>query len=341
MTAIKALVTGIAGFVGSHLADLIFGEHSDAKIVGIVKDGDDITKQPNLTQFAGKVDLQLVNLELTEEADKLAQMVADLRPDYIFHLAAQSIPGQSFTYPAMTLTNNSLSTLGLLEAVRLAVKQAGGSYTPTMINAGSGDVYGYVKPEELPVRESQPFRPGNPYAVSKVTQEMLGYHYARSYGLRIINTRAFNQVGPRQSPELATSAFARQIALAEAGLIPPVVRVGNLDASRDYTDVRDMVRAYWLAATTGGCEAGEPYNLCSEREWQMKAILNMLLELAEKSLVVETDEARMRPSDIPAIRGDCSRFRDATGWQPSIPLQQSLQDLLKYWREEVRKSRNA
>jgi GDP-4-dehydro-6-deoxy-D-mannose reductase len=321
--------------VGSHLTDLILQEAPDAAVHGIVKESQ-ITYQPNLAHLAGKLDLRLHTLDLTSEAARLTGLVEEVQPDYIFHFAAQSLPNQSFAQPGPTLMNNTISVLNLLEATRKAVSKSGGKYNPIILNAGSGDVYGYIEPEDLPVRENQPFRPGNPYAVSKISQEMLGYQYAKSYKLQIINTRAFNQVGPRQNPELATSAFARQIAQAEKGLVEPIVRVGNLEASRDYTDVRDMVRAYWLAVTGGKCQAGEPYNLCSGRDWQMKTILDMLLEMATQPLKVEFDPTRMRPSDIPIIRGDGTKFQKATGWQPTIPLEKSLRDLLDYWREVIK-----
>ena len=321
--------------MGSHLTDLILQKAPESVVHGIVKEAQ-MTYQPNLAHLSGKLALHLQTLDLTEEAQKLAELVEEVQPDYIFHFAAQSLPSQSFAQPGPTLMNNTLSVLNLLEATRKAISKSGGKYNPVILNAGSGDVYGYIEPEDLPVRETQPFRPGNPYAVSKISQEMLGYQYAKSYKLQIINTRAFNQVGPRQNLELATSAFARQIAQAEKGLVEPIVRVGNLEASRDYTDVRDMVRAYWLAVTSGKCQPGEPYNLCSGRDWQMKTILDMLLERANCPLKVEFDPARMRPSDIPVIRGDGTKFRQATDWQPTIPLEQSLQDLLDYWRVEIK-----
>jgi GDP-4-dehydro-6-deoxy-D-mannose reductase len=224
-------------------------------------------------------------------------------------------------------------TLNLFEAARVA----GLAGQVRILNAGSSDQYGFLQPGDIPVRETTPFRPGNPYAVSKIAQEMLGYQYYRSYNLHIVSTRAFNHVGPRQSAELALGAFARQIALAEVGRIEPVVQVGNLEARRDFTDVRDIVRGYWLAlfpeiAGYPGCQPGEAYNICSGRDLSMQEMLDRLLALAKIRLEVQPDLTRMRPSDVPNVRGDYSKFQQATGWEPTIPLEQSLADLLDSWR---------
>jgi GDP-4-dehydro-6-deoxy-D-mannose reductase len=335
----KILVTGIAGFVGSHLADLIDNVAPEAELYGIVQDSPEITKQPNLIHLKNKNNLSLHLVEMTE-SQAVVELLSELKPDYIFHLAARSHVGPSFANPAETLDNNQTIALNLFEAVKNLARNS--NYTPKILNTGSSDQYGYVNPEELPVRENQPFRPGNPYAVSKITQEMLGYQYARSFGLAIYNTRAFNQLGPRQNPALATAAFARQIAQAEVeyerGNSELIMKVGNLDSSRDYSDVRDMVRAYWLVIDSGKCQPATPYNICSGQDYKISVVLKMLLELARCKIIVEQDPTRQRPSDIPAIRGDCTLFRSVTGWEPEIPLEQSLEDLLNYWREEVRKS---
>ena len=172
--------------------------------------------------------------------------------------------------------------------------------------------------------------------MSKIAQEMLGYQYFRSYKIRVFNTRAFNHLGPRLGDALAPGAFARQIAEAEAGIITPVLRVGNLDSQRDFTDVRDIVRAYWLALNSPDCWPGEPYNLCSGQSHSIKSLLQKLLAYSSRELEIRQDESRMRPSDIPTVQGDSSKFRQATGWQPEISFDQSLLDLLNYWRERVK-----
>ncbi|MEI7554334.1 GDP-mannose 4,6-dehydratase [Candidatus Chlorohelix sp.] len=331
------IITGIAGFVGSHLADLILGQPGNYTIHGIVISDPNTQAQPNLAHLDGNERLKLYALDMSE-MEALSKLVTELRPDYIFHLAARSHIAPSFANPAETLQNNLTSTLNLFEIAKRLKQQSG--YNPAILNTGSGDQYGFILPEELPVQENQPFRPGSPYAVSKITQEMLGYQYWRSFGLRIFNTRAFNQLGPRQNPELATATFAHQIALLERahrhGQAVAPLRVGNLDSSRDYTDVRDMVRGYWMALHSSKCEPGKPYNICSGKDWKISHVLQMLLEHANCPIKVENDPARMRPSDVPEVRGDSSRFREATGWQPQIPLEQSIEDLLNYWRNEVK-----
>jgi GDP-4-dehydro-6-deoxy-D-mannose reductase len=275
------------------------------------------------------------SLDLTDRA-ALTAFIAEVRPARVFHLAANAFVGPSLADPLATLNNNQISTVNLFESIR-----ANDLVGQTRIhNAGSSDQYGLVRSHDLPIKEDTPFRPNNPYAVSKITQDMLGQQYANTWGLQIVNTRAFNHLGPRQNPQLAASAFARQIAQAEAGQIEPIIRVGNLDASRDYSDVRDVVHGYWLALASldqpDGCQAGQAYNICSGRDYKMSFILQTLLVKANRELEVQTDPARLRPSDIMVIRGDYSRFEAATGWQPTISIETSLQDLLDYWRSQVK-----
>lgn len=318
------LVTGGAGFAGSHLIDYVLALPGKWQVAALSH-----TASTNLDHLQGEPRLKLYDLNLNDRA-ALTRLMAELRPARIFHLAARSFVNQSFADPVATLDNNLHATLNLFEAVRATELVE----NTLILNVGSSDQYGFIRPDELPVKENTPFRPGNPYAVSKITQEMLGYQYFRSYGLKIVATRAFNQIGPRQNEQLATSAFARQIALAEAGKVEPVIKVGNLEASRDYSDVRDIVRGYWLALEKG--QPGEVYNLCSGRSYRMKDVLNSLLGMADCPLEVQFDAARARPSDLPIIYGDYSKFQQATGWEPQIPLEQSLHDLLDYWREVVR-----
>ncbi len=332
----RVLITGISGFVGHHLTKFLLtitADRAPLEIHGIYN-SDDRAETTDLREFPG-VRLHRLNLEDTVG---LTALLENLRPDYIYHLAARSFVGPAISNPALTLTTNINLSLSLFEAVRAT----GLAAQTRILNAGSSDSYGFLRPEDIPVRETTAFRPGNPYAVSKIAQEMLGYQYFRSYGLQIVNTRAFNHVGPRQSAELAIGAFARQIALAEVGQIEPIVRVGNLEARRDFTDVRDIVRGYWLAlardiAGYPGCEPGEAYNICSGRDLSISEMLNRLLALARCPLQIQPDPTRMRPSDVPSVRGDFSKFQQATGWQPTIPLEQSLVDLLDSWREIVAK----
>jgi GDP-4-dehydro-6-deoxy-D-mannose reductase len=215
----------------------------------------------------------------------------------------------------------------LFEAIRLA------QIKPVIQIACSSEEYGLVKPEETPIKETNPLRPLSPYGVSKVAMDYLGYQYHQSYGMRIVRTRGFNHTGPRRGEVFAESTFAKQVALIEKGKQEPVLSVGNLEAERDYTDVRDMVRGYFLAATKG--RAGEVYNICSGKTWRIKKVLDYYLSLSKVKVEVKQDPARMRPSDVPILLGDNSKFVKQTGWRPQIPLEKTLEDLLNYWRENV------
>ena len=257
----------------------------------------------------------------------LQDLFATVRPDCVFHLAAQAFVPTSWQDPWSTLANNIRGQLNvLLAAIALGT-------LPRVLVVGSADEYGVVAPEELPIRESSPLRPNNPYAVSKVTQDMLGYQYFASHGLPVVRVRPFNHIGPGQSPAFVTSDFAKQIAEAEAGLREPVLRVGELNTRRDFSAVQDIVRGYYLALVQG--EPGEVYNLAAERSYSIREVLQRLMALSTIRLRLEVDEARLRPVDTPEIVGDCGKFRARTGWQAQIPLEQSLQDILEYWRMQV------
>lgn len=324
-----ALITGISGFAGSHLAEYLLANVPDLQLHGITQSGG----LQNLSQIANHPNLKLHKLDL-EDSTAAVNLLAEIQPDYIFHLAARSQPGLSVKTPALFINTNINVALNLFSAVQ----QSGLAEKCRILNIGSGDQYGFLTPQDIPVQETTPFRPGNPYAVSKIAQEMLGYQQFRSYGLQIINLRVFNHLGPRLSAELAAGTFARQIALAEVGQSAPVIRVGNLEAYRDFTDVRDIVRAYWLAVATSepGCVVGEAYNLCSGQAYKIAMLLDKLVSLASLPVKVELDPTRLRPSDVPLIRGNFSKFEAATGWQPQIPLEKSLADLLNFWRAKVR-----
>jgi GDP-4-dehydro-6-deoxy-D-mannose reductase len=253
-------------------------------------------------------------------------------PDYIVHLAAQSFVGVSWHAPAETLTTNIISQVNLLEALR------GLKMSPRFLAAGSSEEYGLVLEGELPIKETNPLRPLSPYAVSKVTQDMMAYQYFKSYGLPIVRTRAFNHEGPRRGDVFVTSNFARQVAEIEAGLREPVVYVGDLTPRRDYSDVRDIVRGYWLLLERG--EPGEVYNLCSGRSWSIQQVLDFVLNLSTvKGIAVKTDPARLRPSDVMILEGDPTKMHKATGWKTEIPFERTLTELLDYWRQRTRASR--
>jgi len=258
----------------------------------------------------------------------LKGLFVEARPDFVFHLAAQALVPAAWSDPWSTLENNIRGQLNVLLA---ALHQ---STLPSVLVIGSSEEYGVVPADQLPIRETYPLRPNNPYAVSKVAQDMLGYQYFASHRLPVVRVRPFNHIGPRQSPAFVASAFAKQIAEVEAGLREPKVLVGNLDARRDLSDVRDMVRGYYLALSQG--EPGEAYNLGAERSYPMRELLEGLIALSKVKPTVEFDSQRLRPSDMPDVVADCSKMRSRTGWHAEIPLERSLQDILDYWRSRVR-----
>jgi GDP-4-dehydro-6-deoxy-D-mannose reductase len=263
------------------------------------------------------------------DASSVRQLVEKVAPDYVIHLAAQSFVGTSWQAPSETITTNVLSQVHLLEAVRDR-KPA-----PRFLAAGSSEEYGLVHEDELPIRETNPLRPLSPYAVSKIAQDMMGYQYFKSYGLPIVRTRAFNHTGPRRGDVFVESTFARQIAEIEAGIAEPVIRVGDLKPRRDYSDVRDIVRGYWLLLERG--EPGEVYNLCSGRSLAIGDLLQRLLGAARvDGIEVRVDPARLRPSDVMVLQGDPAKVERATGWRAEIPLERTLGDLLDYWRARVK-----
>jgi GDP-4-dehydro-6-deoxy-D-mannose reductase len=255
--------------------------------------------------------------------------VEELRPDYIFHLAAQSFVPTSFADPWDTLENNIQSQLNLLEAVRKSGREV------WFLVIGSNEEYGAPEPDELPQTEQNPLRPNNPYAVSKVGQDFLGLQYHLAYGMAVVRLRPFNHTGPGQSPRFVVPAFASQIARIEVGLQEPVIRVGNLATSRDFVDVRDIVWAYHLAITEGA--PGEVYNLASGQPQSIQALLETLLSYSGAEIRVERDPERYRPVDVPTVYGSAERFRRRTGWKPQIPFEQTLRDTLAYWREQAHK----
>ncbi len=316
----RALITGIAGFAGSHLAEYLVA-NTDHEVHGLILPQFGVA---NLQSILGRLVLHDGDVA---DYQRVLPLLAECRPDLIFHLAAQSAPSLSLLQPGETLTNNILGQLNILQAaVELGI-------APRILVIGSADEYGRVLPEELPVTETNALHPVNPYSVSKIAQDYLGYQYFLSHRLPAVRLRPFNHIGPRQGPGFVVSDFAKQIAEAEAGKRPPEVHVGNLDSKRDFTDVRDMVRAYHLALTMG--EPGEVYNVGSGQAHSVGEILERLLAMSTAKIVVVPDAARLRPSDIPILVCDCAKFRVRTGWAPVIPLERTLSDVLAYWRAQV------
>jgi len=320
----KVLITGITGFVGSHLAEYCLSQPG-VEVYGTILShhlGDELRR---IAKIKDKIELFECNLTNRIAVERVLQKV---KPDKIFHLAAQSFVKVSWDGPEDTIFNNIMSELNIFEACRNL------DINPVIQIAGSSEEYGLVLESETPIKETNPLRPLSPYAVSKIGQEMLGYQYCKSYGLKIILTRAFNHEGPGRGEQFVTSTFAKQIAEIEKGKKEPIVKVGNLQAQRDYTDVRDVVRAYWSA--TEKCEFGKPYNICSGKVWRIKEVLDFLLSIStKKDIRVEQDPERMRPSDVQILKGDYAEFNRATGWEPKIPFEKTLEDTLNYWRERV------
>lgn len=317
----KALITGITGFAGSHLAELLLDK--GIEVWGTTRPR---SKTDNLDSI--KYQLHLEDADLLD-SHSLYTIVSKIKPDYIFHLAAQSFVQSSWASPANTMEMNIVGTVHLFEAVRRA------EINPAIQIACSSEEYGLVYKDEIPIRETNPLRPQSPYAVSKVAMDYLGYQYFMSYGMRIIRTRGFNHTGPRRGEVFATSNFARQIVDIEKDKKMPVIEVGNLEARRDWTDVRDIVKGYLLAVEKG--EPGEVYNICSEKTVGVGEMLNLLISMStyKGKIKIKRDPHRIRPSDVPVLLGDCSKFRKIANWRPEIPFKETMRDLLNYWRERV------
>lgn len=348
----RVLITGITGMAGSHLAEYLVDHHPDVEVFGtfrwrskldnlqelrareqlnVLDEGQRITDEASLERHRpNRRQVTVVDCELTD-ASAVRGVIRAVRPDRIFHLAAQSFVPTSWTAPAATLTTNVTSQVNLFEAVREA------RLDPAIHVAGSSEEYGLVYPDEAPIKETNPLRPLSPYAVSKVTQEMLAVQYARSYGLRTVVTRGFNHTGPRRGQVFVTSSFAKQIAQIEAGQQPPILSVGDLTSRRDWTDVRDMVRAYWLASDwlAQGGEPGSVFNTGRGACISVGEMLDVLLGHTDARITVEQDAARLRPSDVTLLWADIERFQQATRWEATIPFEQTMADLLAYWRERV------
>jgi GDP-4-dehydro-6-deoxy-D-mannose reductase len=315
---LRSLITGAGGFVGGHLCVYLLA-YTDWELTGTVYPHP-VDAQPQEPR------LRLRHADL-RDPEGVQALVGEVQPDCILHLAAQSFVPASFADPWDTLQNNIRAQLNLLEAVRRSGRDV------RVLVIGSNEEYGAPKPEELPQTEESPLRPNNPYAVSKVAQDFLGLQYYLAYGLPVVRVRPFNHTGPGQAPRFVVSAFASQIARIEAGLQEPVMKVGNLEAVRDFTDVRDIVRAYHLAVSQG--EPGEVYNLASGRPQSVRGLLEMLLSHSHVEIRVERDPRRYRPVDVPVVYGSAAKFRQRTGWEPQIPFEQTLRDTLAYWREQT------
>jgi GDP-mannose 4,6-dehydratase len=326
----RALITGITGMVGSHLADFLL-ERTDWDIFGMCRWRSPLDNVEHLLGRANRKDrVFFINGDLCDYVS-LQNAIEESRPDYVFHLAAQSYPSVSFTSPIATLDTNILGTTRLMETIRHRQ-----DIDPVVHVCSSSEVFGRVPKEKLPIDEECSFHPASPYSISKIGTDLIGRFYAEAYGMKTVTTRMFTHTGPRRGDVFAESTFAKQVAMIEAGLIPPVVRTGNLDSMRTWADVRDAVRAYYLLVTVDPIP-GEYYNIGGTFSCTVGKMLDFLLSISTRQdeIRVETEAARLRPLDADLQVPDTAKFREHTGWQPQIPFETTMRDLLNYWRERV------
>ncbi|MBI5960283.1 MAG: GDP-mannose 4,6-dehydratase [Chloroflexi bacterium] len=313
----RVFITGAGGFAGGHLVDHLLAE-PDTTIYAAV------FLPPGQNPRLDKRPVTQIQADLREAA-AVRSALDRAQPDIVIHLAALAHVGKSFDNPWETLENNILVQVNLLESIRQL------NLHPRILVVSSAEIYGSGKADTTPPNEDHFFAPTNPYSVSKVTQDMLGLQYFLAHRMSIIRARPFNHIGPGQGAGFAAADFASQIAAIEAGQREPAMYVGNLTAERDFTDVRDVVRAYWLMVTQG--EPGEAYNICSGKGYSIQHLLDTLLSYSTAQIEVRHDPALMRPVDVPRRVGDASKLRQRTGWEPIIPFEQSLLDILNDWRQ--------
>jgi GDPmannose 4,6-dehydratase len=328
-TAKRALITGVTGMVGSHMVDFLL-ENTDWEIYGACRWRSPLDNIRHLMARINARDrLHLVDFELRDTVS-IYNMLAKVRPHYVFHLAAQSFPTTSFTSPLDTFDTNIQGTARLLEGLRSHSDER-----PIIHVCASSEVFGRVSADKLPINEECGFHPASPYAISKVGTDLVGRYYAEAYGMTVMTTRMFTHTGPRRGDVFAESTFAKQIAMIEAGLAPPVVKTGNLDSMRTWADVRDAVRAYYLLVTVSPI-AGAYYNIGGTYSCKIGDMLNHLLSLSTKrDIRVELDPARVRPIDADLQVPDTRKFHAHTGWKPEITFEKTMADLLEYWRQRV------
>lgn len=327
-----AFITGVTGMVGSHLVDYLL-ENTDWKIFGLTRWND---KMDNIEHLMEKINNK-DRFELTygdiNDLSSLLVALGSTKPDYVFHLAAQSYPKTSFDSPLETLETNILGTAKVLDAIRHL------ELDPVVHVCASSEVFGRVPKDLLPIHEDVTFHPASPYAISKVGTDLVGRFYAEAYGMKVMTTRMFTHTGPRRGDVFAESTFAKQIAMIEAGLIPPVIKVGNLDSLRTWSDVRDAVRAYYLLVTNNPIP-GEYYNIGGSYTCSVRDMLGHLVSLSTcKNIKIEIDPDRLRPIDADLQVPDTEKFRNHTGWSPEITFETTMLDLLNYWREMVKKNK--
>jgi len=328
----NVLITGITGMVGSHLADYLL-ENTDWKIYGFCRWNDSLENIEHLSDVINAKDrIELIYGDLNDVAS-LITTIDKSKPNYVFHLAAQSYPQTSFDAPFETLETNIIGTAKLLDCIHKS------KYNPVIHVCASSEVFGRVPKEYLPINEECKFHPASPYAISKVGTDLVGRYYAEAYGMMIMTTRMFTHTGPRRGDVFAESTFAKQIAMIEAGMIEPKLYVGNLDSLRTWADVRDAVRAYYMLVTDNP-KSGEYYNIGGSYTCSISDMLDYLLSKSlVKNIEVITDKDRLRPIDADLQVPDTTKFTTHTGWQPEIKFEQTMDDLLEYWRDRIKAGR--
>lgn len=325
----RVLITGITGMVGSHLADFLL-ENTDWDIFGMCRWRSPLDNVEHLLDRANRADrLYLIDGDLCDYIS-LQNAVEKSRPDYVFHLAAQSYPTTSFTSPIQTLNTNILGTERLLEVLRRCE-----GIKPVIHVCSSSEVFGRVPQEKLPIDEECIFHPASPYSISKIGTDLIGRFHAEAYGQKVLVTRMFTHTGPRRGDVFVESTFAKQIAMIEMDMIPPVVKTGNLNSMRTWSDVRDAVRAYYLLVTVNPIP-GEYYNIGGTFSCSVAEMLAYLLSIStRKDITMEIEDSRLRPLDADLQVPDTTKFRNHTGWKPEIPFEKTMEDLLHYWRERL------
>ena len=323
--------------VGSHLSDFLL-KNTDWDIYGVCRWRSPMDNVEHLLERVNEHDRIFFEYADLNDEISLISVISKIKPDYVFHLAAQSYPLTSFTAPIDTLNTNILGTCRVLEALRLAMEQDG-DYKPIIHVCASSEVFGKIPPEKKPetgIHEECQFHPASPYAISKVGTDLLGRYYAEAYGMTVMTTRMFTHTGPRRGDVFHESTFAKQIAMIEAGLIPPVVKVGNLKSLRTYADVRDAVRAYYMLVTVNPIP-GEYYNIGGSYTCEVGDTLHTLISYSpmKDKIQYEVDPERLRPIDADLQVPDCSKFKKHTGWEPQISFEQTMHDLLDYWRDRM------
>jgi len=317
----KILITGVTGFVGKYVAEALV-DSPDVEVHGTYFSEDGRTRLGDLER---KLLLHKVDLTQKKEVESL---ITDILPDQIYNLAAQTSPSESMKDPEKTLSTNILSELYLFEALKEKKLE-----NTRVLAIASAEVYGKVSSKDLPIDEMTQFRPISPYAVSKIGTDFLALQYFLTHKLQIIRVRPFNHIGPGQQPKFVLPMFAKQIADIEKGLQEPVMKVGNLKARKDFSDVRDIVRAYTLLMEKG--EAGEVYNIGAGKSISIQEMLDILLSLSEKEIKVEVDQSLVRPVDVEDMYADISKIKTATGWTPSISIEETMKDTLDYFRKVI------